>query len=187
MTNVLNTNDKMAITFRNKVSGTFLLIAAAISLPALSAEPRPGLWTNTTTMDLSGMDVPQMPALPPDVLEQMKAAGIQMPNMDNSQPRATTTQYCVTTEEIANRESFGQGMDDDCEQRNFVSTDEGMSMDFVCTGSMNGVGRMEYVFDSSTHYSGTMTFEGTMEGHQANMTNTMEGSWVSDDCGDIEP
>jgi hypothetical protein len=164
-----------------------LIFAAAVSYPALAAEPQPGLWNQTMTMDMSGMALPQMPAMPPEVLAQMQAAGIQMPNMDYSQPRTTTNQYCITPEEIANREPFGEGMDEDCQQQNFISNDQGMSADLVCTGRMNGTGRIEYVFDSATHYTGSMTFEGTMEGRQANMTNMMEGSWVSADCGNVAP
>ena len=177
----------MAITSRETVCSAVLLIAASISAPALSAEPQPGLWTQTITMDMSGMEIPEMPAMPPEVLAEMQAAGIEMPDMDYSQPRTATSQYCITPEEIANREPFGEGMDEDCEQQNFVSNDDGMSVDIVCTGRMNGVGRLEYVFESATHYTGSMTFEGTMEGRQANMTNAMEGSWVSADCGNVTP
>ena len=64
---------------------------------------------------------------------------------------------------------------------------DGMSVDLICTGDMNGTGRLEYVFDSATHYTGSMNFTGTREGQQANMTNTMEGNWVSADCGNVEP
>lgn len=177
----------MTIASRITACSAVLIFAAAVSTPALAAEPQPGLWNQTMTMDMSAMQMPQMPAMPPEALAQMQAAGIQMPNMDYSQPRTTTNQYCITAEEIANRAPFGEGMDDDCQQQNFVSNDQGMSVDLVCTGRMNGVGRIEYVFDSATHYTGSMTFEGTMDGRQSNMTNTMEGSWVSADCGNVAP
>ena len=78
-------------------------------------------------------------------------------------------------------------MDDDCTQQNFVRDDNGMSMDLVCTGDMNGTGRLEYVFNSATRFTGTMTFEGAMQGQQANMTNNVEGNWVSADCGNVAP
>nr|TFG54736.1 MAG: DUF3617 domain-containing protein [Hyphomicrobiales bacterium] len=177
----------MTIPSRMSVCCAVLILTAVISFPALAAEPQPGLWNQTMNMDMSGMEMPQMPAMPPEVLAQMQAAGIQMPNMDFSQPRTMSNQFCITPEDIANRESFGDDFDDDCEQQNFVSNDQGMSMDLVCTGRMNGTGHLEYVFDSATHYTGSMNFTGTMEGRQANMTNTMEGSWVSADCGNVAP
>ena len=173
----------MAFTSRASISGAVLVLTAAVSTPALCAEPQPGLWGQTMTMDMSGMEMPEMPAMPPEVLAQMEAAGIEMPNLDFSQPRTNSSQYCLTAEDIANREPFGgdEDMDDNCTQQNFVRDNNGMSMDLVCTGDMNGTGRLEYVFDSATH------FTGTMQGRPANMTNTMEGNWVSGDCGNVAP
>jgi len=177
------------VAFISRVStcSTVLVLIVALSTPAFGAEPQPGLWDQTTTMDMSGMEMPQMPAMPPEVLAQMQAAGIEMPNMDFSQPRVNTDQFCLTPEKIADRESFGEDMDENCERQNFVSNDNGMSMDIVCTGNMNGTGHMEFVFESATRFTGTMMFEGAMEGRQANMTNTMEGNWVSADCGNVAP
>jgi hypothetical protein len=125
----------------------------------------------------------QFTSPPPEVLAQMEAAGIEMPNLDFSQPRTNSSQYCLTAEDIANREPFGgdEDMDDNCTQQNFVRDNNGMSMDLVCTGDMNGTGWLEDVFDSATH------FTGTMQGRPANMTNTMEGNWVSGDCGNVAP
>jgi hypothetical protein len=179
----------MAFTSRASIYSAGLVLTAAISTPALCAEPQPGLWDQTMTMDLSGMEMPQMPEMPPEVLAQMEAAGIQMPDLDFSQPRTNSSQYCLTAEDIANRKPFGgdEDMDDNCTQQNFVRDDNGMSMDLVCTGDMNGTGRLEYVFDSATHFTGTMNFTGTIQGRPANVMNTMEGNWVSGDCGNVAP
>ena len=168
---------------------TAFVLFLAVSNVAMGAEPRPGLWTMTMTSDLSGMEIPEMPELTPEVLAQMEAMGIQLPNMDFSQPRITTVQTCITPEDIANRDQFDTGteMDDDCRQENLQTSDMGMSMDLVCTGTMNGTGRIEYVFESDTSYSGTMNFQGTSGGQVANMSNTMEGNWVSVDCGNVVP
>jgi hypothetical protein len=164
------------------------IAAVAVSSVAIGAQPGPraGLWNQTLIMDLSGMGMPQMPQMTPEMLAQMQAAGVQMPNMDYSQPRTTTSQYCVTPEESANM-SAPDLENDDCVQENLQVTATGMSLDLVCTGDMNGTGRIEYVFDSDTHYMGTMTFAGTMDGRPANMNNTMEGNWASADCGNVAP
>lgn len=175
--------------FRVVACGAAFAAALISSDAALSAEPRPGLWTMTMTSDLSGMEMPEMPELSPEVLAQMEAMGIELPNLDFSQPRTTTVQTCVTPEDIANRDRFDMGteMDDDCRQENLQTSDTGMSMDLICTGTMNGTGHIEYVFESDTRYSGTMTFQGTSGGQVANMSNTMEGNWVSADCGGVAP
>ena len=179
----------MTILIRMVVYGWAFATALTLSEAALSAEPRPGLWTMTMTSDLSGMEIPEMPEMSPEVLAQMEAMGIQLPNMDFSQPRTTTVQTCITPEDIANQDQFdmGEEMDDDCRQENLQTSDTGMSMDLVCTGTMNGTGRIEYVFESDTSYSGTMNFQGTSGGQVANMNNTMEGNWVSADCGNVAP
>lgn len=179
----------MTISFRAVVCGVVFGAAILGSGAALSAEPRPGLWNMTTTSDLSGIEVPQMPDIPPEALAQMQAMGIELPNMDFSQPRVTTTQTCITPEDIANRRSFDldDEMDDECMQENLQTTDTGMSVDIVCMGQMNGTGHIEYVFESETRYTGTMDFQGTSGGQTANMSNTMEGNWVSADCGNVAP
>ncbi len=179
----------MTISFLVVACGAVFAAALTSSEAALGAEPRPGLWTMTMTSDLSGLELPEMPEIPPETLAQMEAMGIQLPNMDFSQPRTTTVQTCITGEDIANREPFDmdEGMDDDCQQENLQTSDAGMSMDIVCTGTMNGTGRIEYVFESDTSYSGTMNFQGTSGGQVANMSNTMEGNWVSADCGNVAP
>ena len=169
--------------------GFVLALALTVSTALLAAELRPGLWTQTITSDMSGMELPEMPDIPPETLAQREAMGIQLPNMDFSQPRATTVQTCITPDEIANREPFDmdEDMDDDCRQENLQTSDSGMSMDLVCTGAMNGMGRIEYVFESDRRYSGTMNFQGTSGGRVANMNNTIEGNWVSADYGNVAP
>ena len=100
--------------------GTALALEITGSSAAMAAEPRPGLWTQTVTSDMSGMELPEMPDIPPETLAQMEAMGIQLPNMDFSQPRTKTIQTCITPDEIANREPFDmdEDMDDDCRQEN---------------------------------------------------------------------
>lgn len=182
----------MTISFRVVVCGAVFGTALMVSGAALGAEPRPGLWSMTTTTNLSGMEMPQMPEMPdipPEALAQMQAMGIELPNMDFSQPRVTTVQSCITPEDIANRETFDmdEEMDENCRQENLQTSDAGMSVDLVCTGTMNGTGRIEYVFETDTRYSGTMNFQGTSGGQAANISTTMEGNWVSADCGDVVP
>jgi hypothetical protein len=51
----------MAFTSRASISGAVLVLTAAVSTPALCAEPQPGLWGQT--MDMSGMEMQEMPAI----------------------------------------------------------------------------------------------------------------------------
>ena len=168
---------------RLAVGGAVLTLAAAVSSPGHAAEPMPGLWQHTTTTSIPGLN---MPALPPEVLAQMQAAGVQMP--DFSQPQTSTEQFCITPEEIANHEPFADEELDECTQQNFSMDENGMSVDIVCTGSMSGTGHIEYVFHSPTRFTGTMTIQGTSQGAAANMNMDMniEANWIAADCGNVQ-
>lgn len=175
----------MPPSFRQVMGGAALILAVAISDVGLAAEPMPGLWENTTTTNISGTNMPQMPNLPPEVLAQMQAAGVQMPNF--SQPQTRTDQFCITPEEIANRQPFADDeLDENCTQENFQMDDNGMSVDIVCTGETSGTGHIEYVFDSATHFTGTLTMQGSRQGMTTNINSDIEANWLGADCGNVD-
>ena len=66
--------------------GTALILAP---VAAMAAHGRVGLWTVTSTMEM-----PDMPQIPPQALEMMKARGMPMPG----QP--FTTQMCMTQDQV---------------------------------------------------------------------------------------
>jgi hypothetical protein len=173
----------MIFPFRLVTAGTALVLGIMVSTAVLAAEPMPGLWQQTTT---TNMNMPTMPELPPEVLAQMQASGVPLPNFN--QPQTRTSQYCITPEEIANREPFAEDeeMDENCTQENFQMDDNGMSVDYVCTGEHAGTMHMEYVFVSPTHFTGTMTMQGSGQGVSMNMQTSMEGNWLGAECGNVE-
>ena len=58
----------MTILFRVGAYGAVFAAALTLSEAALSAEPRPGLWAMTMTSDLSGLEIPEVPEMSPEVL-----------------------------------------------------------------------------------------------------------------------
>jgi hypothetical protein len=176
----------MTPSIRLATGGAALVLGMMVPSIGMAAEPLPGLWEQTTVTDMSGANMPAMPELSPEVLAQMQAAGIQMPNF--SQPQTRTSQYCITPEEIANREPLAEDeeMEENCTQENFQSDENGMSADYICTGENAGTMHMEYVFVSPTHFTGTMTLQGTGQGMAMNMQTNIEGNRLGADCGNVE-
>ncbi|ODA66305.1 hypothetical protein A7A08_02703 [Methyloligella halotolerans] len=160
-----------------------LLALGALSHPAY-AEGRAGLWEQTTTMTFGGEGMPKMPAIPADKMAQLKAMGIQIPDL--SKPQTTTIKTCLTEEEIANRKLPKPEDMGDCTMENRQLSEDRMSADLVCRGEIQGTGHLEYVFDSETHYTGSMTFKGARGGRPIEMSHSSEGTWLAEDCGDVE-
>lgn len=152
--------------------------AAAFAVPSVAFAAKPGLWSSTVTVNLGG----GMPSIPPEQMAQMKAMGIQIPNM----AAPMTSQYCLSPQEAAgNRPRMGKDMESSCKTENVKTVGRTTSADLVCTGEMNGRGHMETTYASEERYSGRMTFKGTAGGRPMNMTNTFEGRFVSADCGSV--
>ncbi len=158
---------------------------ALLALPAtVLADGRPGLWEQKTTMTFDGAGMPKMPAIPADKMAQLKAMGIQIP--DFSKPQTTTIKTCLTEEEIANQKIPEPKDMGNCTMENRQVSADRMSADLVCTGELQGTGHVEYVFDSETHYTGSMQFNGSRAGQTIAMTHKSEGTWLGEDCGDVK-
>src|SRR5579872_1695637 len=73
--------------FSALIAASLILVPAA----ALAAHGRAGLWTVTSSMEMSNM-----PQMPPEAMAMMKQRCMQMPGM--GQPM--TTQICMTQEQV---------------------------------------------------------------------------------------
>lgn len=163
------------------LSSLAVVAIAAAPITAIASHGKAGLWSVTTQM--SGMPQMQMPQMTPEQMQQMQAMGVQMPHMH---AHGMTTQYCMTEAEV-NSDGPPPSMQKECKVSNMKVTGHSMSADMTCSGHMQGNGHMSVTYDSPEHYSGTMTFAGSAEGHMTNVTNTFEGHWVSADCGSVKP
>jgi hypothetical protein len=160
-----------------------VIAAGLIALPisAFASHGKVGLWDVTTTMNMSGMpQMPDMSKLPPEAQAQMRKMGVQMNG------NTITTQHCMTAAEVAQDKPPAMGRMKDCTMQNMTVGGGMMHADMVCSSpQMNGKGHISVAYSGATHYSGSMTFAGTAQGHPLNMTNTFEGHWLSADCGGV--
>ncbi|HEX4159542.1 MAG TPA: DUF3617 domain-containing protein [Rhizomicrobium sp.] len=151
--------------------------AAVLPIAALAAHGKAGLWEITTHMNMPGA----MAAIPPDQMARMQAMGIHMPN-----GQTVTSQHCMTAEEVAADKPPPIRNSQDCTTANVVHDGRTINVDVVCKGAMDGQGHFTLTYDSDEHYTGNYMFTGSAHGHPASMSNSIEGKWISADCGSVK-
>jgi len=155
-------------------------LALAVILPtAALAAPhgKPGLWNYTSIVQM-----PDMPKLPPQVVEMMKRRGV--PAMGD----AVTSQMCMTQEQARMTvppQLKNAGMN--CTARLVSQTANSAVTETVCHGRMEGTGRSQMSWRGDTHYDGTYSFKGSMGGRAQSMASKFSGDWVKADCGAVKP
>jgi hypothetical protein len=147
---------------------------------AMASHGKAGLWSMTVTMS-GGHAMPDMSKLPPEVQARMRAMGM------SANGNTMTIQHCMTPSEVAvDVPHMDEHSNKDCKMTNLKVTPHHMTADMVCTGNFVGNGHMDYVFDTDTHYKGVIDMSGTSEGGTAVQNHqTIEGRWVSADCGSV--
>ena len=158
-----------------------LIAASLILVPAaaLAAHGRVGLWTVTTTMQMSNM-----PQIPPEALAMMKER--HMPILGSGEPM--TTQMCMTQEQVnADKPPAMSNRDESCDTRVLNQSPAMMEAEVTCHGRMNGVGHMKVSWRGNEHYEGIYNFKGTMEGRPQEVTSRYSGDFVKADCGSVRP
>jgi Protein of unknown function (DUF3617) len=161
--------------------GAGLVAVGAVAYPmaALASHGKVGLWEITTTMNMGGVQMPDMSKLPPEAQAQMKKMGVHMSG------NTVTTQHCMTAAEVAQDKPPAMQHAKDCTLEHVSVSNGSMSADMVCHGQMEGTGHIQVSYSGAAHYTGSMKMTGTAQGHPVSMSNTFEGHWVSPDCGGV--
>jgi hypothetical protein len=167
---------------------TVILGALFISslAPALAADikPRPGLWEISATNDLLAL----APQIPSDQMEKLRGLarqhGFDMPRIENG---AASSRICITLEMAAqNTMPDLYQQQSGCTSRNAVRNGARYSMDISCSGGqVRGTGRTEGTLESAERFSGTTTFNGTVQGNPVNEQAQTSGRWVAASCGGL--
>lgn len=161
--------------------------ALTISLPLLAAERlavKTGLWENTSTLQISGMVVPQeqLQAMPPEQRAQVEQL---MKQLGVGAPRVITDQSCVKEEDLDGR-SFRKSMEEageHCDIKEVSTTSKRHEYTFQCRA--NGAattGRMIYEAVNNSLVRGTM--EAVMP--QGRMNVKFEAKWKAASCGNVD-
>ncbi len=143
---------------------------------------RLGLWEIASTTTL----VSEMPfQIPPAQAEQLKRMGIPVPGV----PTTRTDQSCV------NAQSFDKLGEPDrkgrtCHRQNVQLSAAGLSADIICDqGGTEGRGRIDLVFDDTTHFHGTIAMKGRSSSAPgvSGVDISMQGHWLGGECGRAKP
>ena len=157
-----------------------VLVSVGVS-QAADISPRPGLWEITATNDLLAL----APRIPADQMERLRGLarqhGFDMPRIENG---AASSRVCVTPEMAAqNTMPDLYQQQSGCSSRNGVRRGARYSVEVSCSGGqVRGNGRTEGVLESAERFSGTSTFNGTVQGNPVNERAETSGRWVSDRC-----
>lgn len=152
---------------------------------------RPGLWEHTFSMKTQSGEMEnamaqmqkELAGMPPEqrkMMEQIMAAqGVGIG------PKGTSVKLCVTRE-MSERDYVPQ-KDGDCKQQVIKRTDNMMRFRFDCAGDPPSSGEGEITMSNSKTYSGKTTLNTTVDGKPERMEMTQDGTWLSDDCGNVKP
>lgn len=169
-----------------------LIISILMSVPAAQAcaqtaiSPRAGLWEVSATSDLLAL-VPQIPS---DQMAKLRGIarqhGFDMPTLENG---AATSRICITPEMAAqNTMPDLYQQQSGCASRNAVRNGARYSMEVACSGPrVKGTGRAEGVLESAERFSGTTTFNGTVDGNPIDERAHTSGRWIAASCKGLPP
>ena len=154
-----------------------LFLLAGLAAHAQSSR-KPGLYEVTTTMNIAGMSMPQMPP------------GAQMPPGGNPMAAPHTTQICVTQAMI---DRYGgpnpAPQRGTCQVTNITTKPNGMTATISCTGQMTATGTVESSWTPDGVGKSTVHLSGTMGPGASPMDITMQASSIykGADCGSVQP
>ena len=167
-----------------KAAMSALLVVLMCSSSAVWAagKMKPGLWEMTVKTDA----MKNMPKLSAEQQEQMRKAGVNLPNMQDG---GMTMKMCMTKEMTEREQTPGSGQSQlGCESKNAQQSGNSYSVDIVCnSATMKGEGKMKGVFNGSESYSSTYDFKGTVHGRPTTQHHESNGKWLSADCGSVKP
>jgi hypothetical protein len=163
-----------------------LLTVIAAGVVAMGAQDTPapppvkmGLWQNTTTNTMSGMQIP------PEVAARMQAMGRPVPGA----PRTTVTQSCLTPDRWQKSVSQMQ-QNSNCQFTNVKQSASGMSGDVTCTtGDGASKGHLDVTYSGAEKMSGKMHMDVTSSRapQPITMDITFESVYQGADCKGISP
>jgi hypothetical protein len=166
-----------------------LIIALLSSIPACAADfdIKPGLWTVTNSMQISGAPpIPNLDKMTPEQRARIEAA---MKNM--AAPQSVTAKSCITKESIEKALTrAGGSSNNSCTPKLVTMTSSKVEMHVECTqtGDVKSKGDITIERRDSEHFTGSGAAKTTTaNGRTMDLKMSMTGAFVSSDCGDVRP
>jgi hypothetical protein len=148
---------------------------------------KPGLWEVTSQGQASGM-----PPIPPQALAQMSPeqraqamAAMQSAMGRMNQPNVTRS--CITQKMLDRGLDFQHPNNETCNQTVVSSTSRSLELRVQCTGEQKTNGTLHIDATNRDTFSGTINMVSTDGTNTMTMKQTMQGKWLSSDCGNVKP
>lgn len=162
----------------------FFLVPVAcigVAVAAQAETMKPGLWEITSQM--SGGNMPKMPAVSAAQRKQMEAMGIKLPGAAGG-PMTVTAKHCVTKQEAEKRlPPQGEDPNTHCAQKDIKTSGNTTTWKIECTGKrkMSGVGSMTW--QGPERYTGESTFSTSdPQRGPSIMKQVYSGKWLAANC-----
>jgi hypothetical protein len=187
-----------------------ILLAIVIGVPTAFVGPasiwaqdikpidiKPGLWENTVTTQMSGMNMPSMPPISPDQLAKMppeaRARVEAMMKGGAGAPQTSTNKSCITKENLS-KAIFDNG-DKSCTYKLLNSSSSSQKIHVDCTrGNTKTSGDLSFDRVDNEHLKGNVDLKTTGDastngsaGQNMTIKMTFSNKFVSSDCGDVKP
>ncbi len=160
----------------------FLVLVASTSLATAAEAIKPGLWEITTQM--SGGDMPAMPAMSAAERKQMEALGIKMPGAAGG-AMSVVVKHCITKEQAEMREPPQSPEDrrQRCERKDVKTSGNTTTWKIECHGEQKttGTGTITYSGDKSYTGESTITMQDSKRG-TTTMKQKFSGKWLATAC-----
>ena len=161
-----------------KIRVLTILGLGLMPLLAFAGGVKPGLWE----VEMEGM--PAMPQIPPEQLEQMKKAGVDLSKM----VPARKPQLCMTEEQAKmDRPPPTDKRNKDCKVDSWDRSGKTMKGHMTCDGDFKGTIDMTADLKSDTEYHTDVSMDGTSHNQPVKMNMKSTARWVSVDCGNVKP
>ena len=160
-----------------------LIAAACLALPLTApAAIKPGQWIITTRVNLP--QVPVMPQLPPEQIEQARQMGITLPAAGTNGP--ITVKGCVSPADAAgDYPPLDPRVQQSCKVQDVKHDGARTTLKVACNSDeITGTGDVEIVSISPERYTSRFHVVGTAASGllPIDMSSTAEGRWVSATC-----
>jgi hypothetical protein len=172
------------------VCASVVALLAARAADNTPLNVKPGLWEITSEGRNSGT-----PPIPPQMMAQMSPEQraqmeAHLKDMMAKQAQRHVTQRCVTQQEIDKGfDKLNSMTKGKCTQTITASTPTRREGRLQCTGTTTGSGVYRFEAPNPESFSGTWDWNMTTgdSGSGMKLKNTMQGKWLSADCGSVKP
>jgi len=154
---------------------SYCVFAAMLLLFAnpVFAAGKAGLWAITTTYQFG------MPFVPPALVSLAKAQGLKPPVTG----KPFTHHMCMTSYEAEGRQPLHlNSYELDCTNRVVSERGGRVTLEYICHGPLEGVGRSQILWQGNQHFDGSYDFKGKFRGNPAWMKSSFSGDWQGDNC-----